>query len=198
MDINNDTQGVEILVGKVFQDLVFGREIDHRTQEFHTNHENGNSTQPAQNITKIEIPPIVGIFSICGVTIGIFAMIFNLTFILALSRIKEKDKPYYRFTKCLSICDLLGSFTFIVIINFPQGILGSITNIKFAFVRALPYVFRSLPWMFFTGYLLTLTCLAVNQYIAGKCNFPNYIQIGDGLGLHNFGSAWPVCPRSPV
>ena len=125
-----------------------------------------NSSEPFWNTTKMEVPAIVGTLSTCGVTIGIISIVFNITFILALSQIHEKDKPYYRLTKCLSICDLLGSVSFILIINFPQGIIGFITQNNFRFLQALPYIFRSIPWMFFTGYLLTLTCLSINQYIA--------------------------------
>ncbi len=35
-----------------------------------------------------------------------------------------------------------------------------------AFIRALLYVIRSVPWIFFTAYLFTLSCLSVNQYLA--------------------------------
>ena len=165
-NITGVTQEVGVLGNVLAQNAVYGREVDLRGQLVNKYENNHNTSQPVLNTTQMEVPSIVGAFSVCGVTIGIAAILFNLIFILALSGISDKDKPYYRFTKCLSFCDLLGSLSFILIINFPRGIVGSITHSKFAFLRALPYVFRSIPWMFFTGYLLTLTCLAINQYVA--------------------------------
>ena len=151
-------------------------DVIQRLQNKMNNGHEDNSSQPVRNTTIIGIPAVVETLSTCGVTIGIIAIAFNIIFILALAQLKDKDKPYYRFTKCLSVCDLLGSFSFIVTINFPQGILGFITHNKFHFLNALPYVIRSTPWMFFTGYLLTLTCLAINQYIA-ICKPWRYAQL---------------------
>ncbi len=104
--------------------------------------------------------------NVTGLVIGITAILLNTAFLYAMRKIKKKAKPHYRFIKSLSISDLLGSLSFIVTVNFPHGYLGVIAENDFAFVRALPYVIRSVPWMFFTAYILALTCLTVNQYLA--------------------------------
>ncbi len=51
-------------------------------------------------------------------------------------------------------------------VNFPHKTLEFVAASDYTFLRTLPYVIRSVPWMFFTAYLLTLTCLTVNQYLA--------------------------------
>ncbi len=104
--------------------------------------------------------------NITGISIGITAIVLNLAFLYAMTKVKRKDKAHYRFIKSLSISDFCGSLSFIVTVNFPPAYLGVIAASDFAFLRALPYVIRSVPWMFFTAYLLTLTCLTVNQYLA--------------------------------
>ena len=51
---------------------------------------------------------------------------------------------------------------------FYLGLLHSYIHVKSLLIpfQGLPYVFRSVPWMFFTAYMLTLNCLTVSQYLA--------------------------------
>ncbi len=106
------------------------------------------------------------ILAITLICVGVAAIIPNLLFILSLTQVRDRESAFHRFMKSLSVSDVLGSVTFIVIMNCPPGFFGEIDKDNFEFLRALPYVFRSTPWMFFTGYLLTLSCLSWNQHIA--------------------------------
>ncbi len=101
-----------------------------------------------------------------GLIIGITAIVLNIAFLCAVSRLRKRERPHYRFFKSLAISDLLGSLSYLLTVNFPHGFLGVIAASDFAFLRALPYVIRSIPWMLFTAYLLTLTCLTINQYLS--------------------------------
>ncbi len=127
---------------------------------------------PFECVTQNEIERIKHIYfviqklSIAEIIIGITAIVLNSVFLCSMSKVKKKAKPHYRFIKTLSISDLFGSLSFMITINFPHGYLGVIAENNFHLVRALPYVIRSVPWMFFTVYLLTLTCLTINQYVA--------------------------------
>ncbi len=100
----------------------------------------------------------------------------NSVFLYAVSNIKKKDRPHQRFIKSLAISDMFGAISFIVIINIPHGHLGVISIHDSPIVRAMPYVIRSTPWMFYTAYLLTLTCLTLNQYFA-VCRPWNYLTL---------------------
>ncbi len=111
----------------------------------------------------MRVQDILAITLIC---VGVAAIIPNLLFILSLTQVRDRESAFHRFMKSLSVSDVLGSVTFIVIMNCPPGFFGEIDKDNFEFLRALPYVFRSTPWMFFTGYLLTLSCLTWNQHIA--------------------------------
>ncbi len=106
------------------------------------------------------------VLNVSVICVGISAILLNVVFILSLSRVKERDTAFNRFMKSLSVSDALGSLMFIIIMNCPPGFFGVTYRNNFQFLRALPYVFRSVPWMFFTGYLLTLSCLTWTQYIA--------------------------------
>ncbi len=88
------------------------------------------------------ILPVINALSTCGVTVGIGAILFNLAFLIAILCIKPTSKSYRKYIRNLSVSDLFGSLSFIIIINYPQGILGLISTNDFAFIRALPYVFR--------------------------------------------------------
>ncbi len=102
-----------------------------------------------------------------GVVLGILSIILNAIFLLLVHYLKEKSSAYHRFMKNLSFADIMASFSFLLITNWPKGFFGHIHGARgFILMEVLPYAFRSLPWLFFTVYLLTLSILTVNQYIA--------------------------------
>ena len=90
-----------------------------------------------------------------GNTICVMAILLNFVSLVAMMFLKDKSTAYHRFLKNLSITDLLGAISFLLIQHAPN--LHSMT---------WTYIIRSLPWMFFTAYCLTLLCLSVIQYIA--------------------------------
>ncbi len=145
--------------------------MENQTETPQNTSENCSQTH-CMDIDRNEIERIKYVYSITqklnitGISIGITAIVLNLAFLYTMTKVKRKDKAHYRFIKSLSISDFCGSLSFIVTVNFPPAYLGVIAASDFAFLRALPYVIRSVPWMFFTAYLLTLTCLTVNQYLA--------------------------------
>ena len=102
-----------------------------------------------------------------GIALGVASIVLNLIFIFGMRYLRDKPTAYHRFLKNLSFADAMASFSFLWITNCPKGFFSHIQGSQgFILVRVLPYVFRSLPWMFFTGYLLTLSCLTLNQYVA--------------------------------
>ena len=112
-------------------------------------------------------PPAVFVISTIGITFGVLSILLNLIFLCATRFLNQKSTAYNRFMVNLSVSDVMSSLTFLLIHNWPEGPFASIdTSHAFSLVQALPYVFRSTPWMFLTSYLLTLTCLTSNQYVA--------------------------------
>lgn len=102
-----------------------------------------------------------------GITLGAVSIILNIIFIIGLHFQHEKTSAYNRLMKNLSVADVMAAISFLIIQMWPHGFFAHIgLRNDFILVQVLPYVFRSWPWMFFTTYMLTLTCLTVNQYVA--------------------------------
>ena len=107
------------------------------------------------------------VLSTMGMTLGILSIILNVVFLIGLQFQKEKASAYNRFVKTLSVADIMASFSFLLIQKWPRGFFAYISKDEtFILAHVIPYVFRSWPWMFFTCYMMTLTCLTVNQYVA--------------------------------
>ena len=126
-----------------------------------------------------EQPYGIHIVSFFGNGIGVLAMILNIAFLLCMIWIPNRDSAYNRFIKNLSICDIFGSFSFLITQNWPKGPFAHITTEYEAthiWIHGSPYVFRSIPWMFFTGYILTINCLTVSQYLA-SCKPHIYVRL---------------------
>ena len=124
-----------------------------------------NATVPM----KYEQPYGITVISRMANCFGVGAVILNMIFLSCICCIKDSDLIYNRFIQNLAVCDILGSITFLVTQNWPEGPFGSIAEneyIRQIWVQGLPYVFRSIPWMLFTAYMLTLNCLSVSQYLA--------------------------------
>lgn len=99
--------------------------------------------------------------------LGVCCIVVNISFLIVMRFSKECAAPFHKFIKNLSLSDILASFTFLLTQNWPQGPFSFINpSDDFWSKDLLPYIFRSTPWMFFTSYFLTITCLSVNQYIA--------------------------------
>lgn len=112
-------------------------------------------------------PAASEIISLIGVTFAVVSIILNLIFLCSRCFIRLKKTAYNQFMTNLSVSDIMTSLSFLVIQYWPRGPFANIDlNPDFYVVPALPYVFRSLPWLFFTSYLLTLNCLTINQWIA--------------------------------
>ena len=104
--------------------------------------------------------------SVVGITLGVLSTLLNITFLMFTLFLKNGNTPYHRLLQSMSIADAFASLTFIIIM-WPKWPLSAIdVDDNYTLVQALPYVLRSTPWMFFTAYLLTLSCLTINQYIA--------------------------------
>lgn len=118
------------------------------------------------------------ILSMAGNVFGILSILLNFGFLVAVRSIRS-PLPYNSLLQNLSIADILASVTFLITQNWPQGPFASIDPGDDLFLtEGLPYVFRSTPWMFFTAYVLTLTCLTVNHYVA-VCRPWKYSQIAE-------------------
>ena len=142
--------------------------------------QSANSSSMYHNQT--EFPtyiPGVKILGRIGTSLGCFACVLNIIFLHATFSIRHKDSTYNNLIQNLTVCDILGSITFVTTQNWPQGpfahILDTPVDVGW-WVQCLPYVFRSLPWMFFTAYMLTLNCLSVSQYLAA-CKPHIYISL---------------------
>ena len=132
----------------------------------------GNFTPP----TQLEIA-IRRTITIASTVIGIASILMNVMFIIASRYLQDKSTPYHRFLKNLSFADIMASATFLLSTNYAHGALGDVDMKNGSYILGmLPFIIRSMPWMFFTGYLLTLLCLSVNQYVA-VCKPWRYAEI---------------------
>lgn len=120
-----------------------------------------------------------------GITLGIMAVVMNSIFLILCRYISEKPVPYI-FIRNLSVADVLASCSFLLISSWPQwmdwifvvesntingsshpgDMSHSPDNNHQKVIPLVIYMLRGLPWLFFTGYLLTLTALTINQYLA--------------------------------
>ena len=129
------------------------------------------------NMTYIQ-PYGVHIVSYISNGLGVIAIILNIIFLVCMIWIPNNNSAYNRFVKNLAACDIFGSLLFLVTQNWPQGPFALIISEKghtSVWVHGSPYIFRSIPWMFFTAYMLTLNCLSVSQYLA-SCKPHVYMQ----------------------
>ena len=115
------------------------------------------------------MPYGIEVFSYVANTVGVNALILNVGFLICMCQLPKIDSSYNTFIINLSVCDIFGSFFFIVTQNWPQGQFAQITaqtEGHYIWTHGSPYVFRSIPWMFFTAYMFTLNCLSGSQYLA--------------------------------
>ncbi len=80
------------------------------------------------------------ILAITLICVGVAAIIPNLLFILSLTQVRDRDSAFHRFMKSLSVSDVLGSVTFILIMNCPPGFFGEIDKDNFEFFRYVLHV----------------------------------------------------------
>ena len=122
----------------------------------------GNDTSEASQLSEM-----VRAINLFGVVLGVASIVLNLVFLVAMRFLKERSTAYNTLMWNLSIADLMASLLFLLTRHFPSGPFAYMTEANdFILHEGLPYIFRSMPWMFFTGYLFTLTCLTVHQYVA--------------------------------
>ena len=102
-----------------------------------------------------------------GNIFGVTSVLLNVLFVVTIHFIKDKGSAFYHYIQNLAIADIFAAITFLVTEHWPHW-LTTLIDPKEHYVLAhgLGYLFRSLPWMFFTAYLLTLCCLTFNQFIA--------------------------------
>ena len=126
-----------------------------------------NGSWVMDGVVDDEPPSAVAVINTISITVGALSILLNLIFLIATRFLKESATAYNRFMINLSISDIMSSLSFLLIHNWPRGPFANIDlNHDFYLVHVLPYLFRSAPWMFLTSYLLTLSCLTVNQYVA--------------------------------
>lgn len=126
---------------------------------------------PTTAVPAPEVSPLVrqavSVASTICVVSGVLSIACNLICLAAITFIKDSNLPYKSYLLNLAISDILCVCAFFFNQYSAYGLLGHISpGDQFSTELALPYVFRSLPWVFFTAYLLTLTTLGINQYIA--------------------------------
>ena len=110
---------------------------------------------------------LVDTLFVAGNVLGISSVILNIAFLFAVRLIKDRRTTYFRLIQNLAVADDLAALTFLITQNWPHGPFAYIDpQAHFVLANGLSYVFRGLPWMFFTAYLLTLSSLTLNQYIA--------------------------------
>ena len=115
----------------------------------------------------IIVEKLVDTLFVAGNVLGITSVVLNIAFLFAVRFIKDRRTTYFRLIQNLAVADDLAAFTFLITQNWPHGPFAYIDPEEhFVLAHGLSYVFRGLPWMFFTAYLLTLSSLTLNQYIA--------------------------------
>ena len=124
----------------------------------------GNSSLRPTVVVKSEVNRVISIFSD---VLGVTSITLNIAFLVVMRFLKDHSTAYHQLMQSLSVADTLASLLFLLTTHFPSGPFAYMTKEQeFILQDGLPYVFRSMPWMFFTGYLFTLTCLTVHQYVA--------------------------------
>ena len=120
----------------------------------------------------------IRVISLFSVILGVSSIILNIIFLIVMRFLNDHSTAYHQLMQNLAIADLLASQLFLLTRHFPSGPFAHMTRGNdFVLREGLPYVFRSMPWMFFTGYLFTLTCLTIHQYVA-VCKPWKYSQFG--------------------
>ena len=131
--------------------------------------------KPAKPDRYIEV--IVETLAVTGNTFGATSIVLNLAFLFAVHFVKDRNTAYFRLIQNLAVADDLAALTFLITQNWPHGLFAYINpRDHFVLAHGLSYVFRGFPWMFFTAYLLTLSCLTLNQYVA-VCKPWRYAQL---------------------
>jgi hypothetical protein len=146
--------------------------------------ENGSSpydqSYEYMNNSNLYIQPYgVHIVSYISNALGVLAVILNIVFLVCMKWIPNSSSCYNCFIKNLAVCDIFGSLLFLVTQNWPEGPFALIMSEKghtSVWLSGSPYIFRSIPWMFFTAYMLTLNCLTVSQYLA-SCKPHVYMHV---------------------
>lgn len=133
------------------------------------------------NVTYEDISQEQDIISILGFVIGTLSLVMNMIFLIGARQCKEYKSAFHTFIRNLCVADIIASGLFMIIQNPAAlgGALGTIETTHFLMVAVLPYLFRSMPWMFFTAHLLTLLALTVNQYVA-VCRPWQYTELSGG------------------
>ena len=108
---------------------------------------------------------------------GLLSILFNIVFVLALRFVEDKSSAHYHYIHSLAMADIFAALTFLITSHWPHLSFKLIDPRKyFVLGHSFSYVFRSIPWLFFTAYMLTLCCLTLNQYIA-VCKPWRYSQL---------------------
>ena len=106
-------------------------------------------------------------FNTTGNIFGISSVLLNCLFVITVHFIKDRGSAYYHYIQNLAVADIFAAITFFVNEHYPHWshvIIDPEEN--FFLGHGLGYLCRSLPWLFFTAYLLTLCCLTFNQFVA--------------------------------
>ena len=148
--------------------------------------DNISVTTIASNVTlRPEEPYGIYVANTINNIFGVNAILLNILFLLCICFVPNNDSAYNRFIKNLSVCDIFGALFFLLTLNWPQGPFAHIipdNEGNKLWIHGSPYVFRSIPWMFFTAYMFTLNCLSVSQYIA-SCKPHMYDQIRESRNV---------------
>lgn len=106
------------------------------------------------------------VISYIAIVFGVLSIGLNIIFLFAMHFFKDKVTAYHRYLQNLAISDMLASCTFLLLQDDSRLTKCIAPFVDVILLQGLPYVIRSLPWMFFNSYLLTLSCLTINQYVA--------------------------------
>ena len=105
---------------------------------------------------------VIDVMLYSGVAVGILSVLVNLLSLTAMRFLRDKPSADLRFLTNLSVTDMLAALSFVIAQFTPPYDIRTADSL----VPIASYILRSSPWMFLTAYLLTLTSLSVNQYLA--------------------------------
>ena len=110
---------------------------------------------------------MVTFFSTVGNVFGITSILLNVIFVFAVYFVTDKASAYYHYILNLAMADIFAAIMFLITEHWPHWSFMLIDpQENFFLAHGLGYLFRSMPWLFFTAYLLTLCCLTFNQFVA--------------------------------
>lgn len=106
------------------------------------------------------------VMSVSMWTLGLTSILMNVLFLVAVRSMRKVATTSDCLMQNMSVADGLSALLFLLNQHYHPSSMDGDEGSTFSCEQSLWYTMRGTPWMFFTGYLLTLMCLGISQYLA--------------------------------